>query len=199
MRGMCAADLATTFETATEQLLRLKKQVRGLVLSTPVETIPILVTYDAVRGGIFFHPPPLHHPSLSGAPQEVVDAEGGDEDTREEDFAARLHAAQFAHDDDDHHEEQQKVTVHLENAFPGRLAVSGVSLRSSASWEARLEGMASNGPFVRATLTRRDVPASGSGGGRAEGEGGAYADAGSNGVVEVSFVKKRTAAGTRGG
>lgn len=48
--------------------------------------------------------------------------------------------------------------VYLDNAFPGKLTVAPVSLRSTAAWEGRVEGMGSSGPLIRATLTRTDVP-----------------------------------------
>lgn len=109
-----------------------RMKVRGLLLSTPAETVPVLVTYDAVRGGIFFHASPPSFATdgvASGAGvTEEGDVEGG------------------------------PAVTHLNNAFPGREVVSGVSLRSTASWESHVEDIVSSGPLVRATLTRRNVP-----------------------------------------
>lgn len=155
-------------------------QVEGLLLSTPVETVPILVTYDAVRGGVFFHTPPLPDRFRRDAPEGGLTAK----DERKTSAAGtgsnatELDAAEL--------EQAHEVAVHLENAFPGRTASSGVSLLSTASWEGRVEGIGSTSPLVQATLTRRDVPGVAGGGrksgGRSERE---ETGSGSDGVVEV--------------
>lgn len=150
-------------------------QVEGLLLSTPVETVPILVTYDAVRGGVFFHTPPLPdrfrrdtpEGGLTAKEERKTSAAGTDSN------ATELDAAEL--------DQSQEVAVHLENAFPGRTASSGVSLLSTASWEGRVEGIGSTSPLVQATLTRTDVPGVAAGG-RSERE---EAGSGSDGVVEV--------------
>lgn len=100
-----------------------RMEVRGLLLSTPAETVPVLVTYDAVKGGIFFHASPTSV-ATDGVTEEKVGP----------------------------------TVMHLNNAFPGREVISGVSIRSTASWEGYVEKMVSSGPLVRATLTQRYVP-----------------------------------------
>lgn len=178
-------------------------QVSGLLLSTPVETVPILVTYSAVSGGIFFHAPPLDTPSASprsreqynGQPEttgttatsgRTPDSPAEEEEDEEEDEAGDKAAAQL---------EEEVAVAYLENAFPGKLAVAPVSLRSTATWEGRVEGMESSGSLVRATLTRTDVPglAAASETERAAGGGeysaGATADAGVVQVRECAFGK----------
>lgn len=171
-------------------------QVSGLLLSTPVETVPILVTYSAVSGGIFFHAPPLDPPSASPLPRDryqpeavkaAAAAAGSRHDTQDGCIAAEEGRQQTAEDvqgqgaaawvDEEEGEKEAEVAVFLENAFPGKLIAAPVSLRSTAPWEGRVEGMESSGPLVRATLTRRVVPGVMAGGG--------YSPGADSGVVEV--------------
>lgn len=56
------------------------------------------------------------------------------------------------------HERSVAVRLGLDNAFPGRPAVSTVSLRSSAQGGGFVQGMESSGPLVQTVLTRRDLP-----------------------------------------
>lgn len=156
-----------------------------MLLSTPVETVPILVTYDAVSGGIFFHAPPLENSAGSPLREEETetaslqsqqfDTEKNNQHAAELDTGETENAAELD-------EGEIEVAVHLENAFPGRVAASGVSLRSTASWEGRVEGMESSGPLVQATLARRDVPGVSRKGG-VKRKGSANTD--DDGVVEV--------------
>lgn len=146
------------------------KQVSGLLLSTPVETVPILVAYSAVSGGIFFHAPPLGAtppaaaspppreqnndqpetgtgPSAAMASGKVLDSPVDQEAVDSSPAAAKTQR------------EEEVAVAYLENAFPGKLRAAPVSLRSTAASEGRVEGMKSSGPLVRAVLTRTDVPA----------------------------------------
>lgn len=170
-----------------------REQVSGLLLSTPVETVPILVTYNAVSGGIFFHAPPLASASSrdqhNGHPDTTTTVSPGgrslgtpaDEDKGvHEAAAAQLGEAG----------EAAAAVTYLDNAFPGKLTVAPVSLRSTATWEGRVEGMESSGPLVRATLTRTDVPGLAETAERAGGVGGgdpafSGAEAEVSGVVQV--------------
>lgn len=54
--------------------------------------------------------------------------------------------------------EEADTVVHLEDSFPGKLRAAPVLLRSTATWEGRVDGIESSGPRLRTTLTRRDVP-----------------------------------------
>lgn len=233
-------------------------QVSGLLLSTPVEAVPIMVTYTAVRGGVSFHVPPSssrhaavtpaggaggynHHqhgtrdspkgdsflfsannnknnvagrnehetaggsfnrarPKAAAAafpPTAKMGSTDRLEQIRQEislsakvaeamaavdASAAQARAAKAA-------EEKLEAVIRLENAFPGKPAVSPVSLRSTATWQGRVEGMDSSGALVRATLTRRDLPGVAK---EATEEGG-----GDAGIVEVRRGKSRRRAGIR--
>ncbi|CAN0111707.1 unnamed protein product, partial [Laminaria digitata] len=162
-----------TTDTHTPTICRQKRnvsplmmaQVKGLLLSTPVETVPILVSYDAVSGGIFFHAPPLVNPFASPrnptekAAKSYYDAAYSDFDGTDNEVNGAADkngrgAAELGEED----EPPSEFAVHIDNAFPGRVSIATVSLRSTAPSESRVEGMESSGPLVRATLTRRDVP-----------------------------------------
>lgn len=168
----------------------------GLLLSTPVETIPILVTFSAVSGGIFFYAPPLDpSPSASSLPRghsraetaaaagvasSSHDAEGGTavdgrrrHPVEESQEGAAAAAAQVEEE-----EAEEEAAVFLDDAFPGKLSAAPVSLRSTATWEGRVQGMESSGPLVRATLTRTDVPGVMTGGG--------FPPGADSGIVRVS-------------
>lgn len=56
------------------------------------------------------------------------------------------------------HQRDVPVRLGLDNAFPGRPAVSTVSLRSSAQGSGLVQGMESSGPLLQTVLTRRDMP-----------------------------------------
>lgn len=188
------------------------KQVSGLLLSTPVETVPILVTYSAVSGGIVFHAPPLATPSASppsvgeqhkhsggqpetGTPEAVSERRTLDSSPaatvdeygqNAKDKTATAAAANLEVEGGE--EEEEVAVVYLENSFPGKLTAAPVSLRSTATWEGRVEEIKSSGPLVRATLTRTEVPGLAESGAERGGQGGGDGDGEETdvpGVVQV--------------
>ncbi|CAN0238847.1 unnamed protein product, partial [Ectocarpus fasciculatus] len=202
-------------------------QVSGLQLSTPVETVPVVVTYSAVCGGIFFHAPAVvggssapYEPASSSSPplprvphgdppdgttgasrgtpesERIFDADGQQQQQQQQSLgAARGRKGQAAAQSGeaaqlDEGEDGRVVTVRLDDAFPGKVKASPVSLRSTAAWEGRVEGMESSGPLIKATLARRDVPGVlVGGGGEGTGAGVPGGIAAQPAVVEVGRVE----------
>lgn len=200
-------------------------QVSGLQLSTPVETVPVLVTYSAVCGGIFFHAPavggdssPRYESASSSSPPPLPRVPHGDPPDGTTGASRGTLVNKRILDDEGQQQQQQifdaargrkgqsaaaaqteedggEVSVRLDDAFPGKKRVSPVSLRSTATWDGRVEGMESSGPLIKATLARRDVPGvSVGGGGQGTGAGVPGGIATHHAVVEV-----REACDVRGG
>ncbi|CAM9190743.1 unnamed protein product, partial [Sphacelaria rigidula] len=181
-----------TFEvaaTAPEEVVDgpAQMQVRGLLLSTPMETIPVVVTYNTVQGGVIFHVPPRASPdndrvasggeakvnvmrSKLGSREEAVycsddgedDGHGDDDEYPEELLEGQEPSSKEAMSGEtsDGEQEQQGVGVRLrlENAFPGRSVVATVSLRTNSQRGGTVHGIVSSGPLVRTELMRRDLP-----------------------------------------
>lgn len=181
-----------------------REQVSGLLLSTPVETVPILVTYSAVSGGIFFHAPPLATSPAAASPSSREEHNGGQQPETTAVTPGRRRALETpvpaneekAADTEEVEAAAAAAVTYLDNAFPGKLTVAPVSLRSTATWEGRVEGMESSGPLVRATLTRTDVPGlagiaeRGGGVGRGGGDPSLPgAEAGFSGAVQVRVCR----------
>lgn len=155
-----------------------QEQVNGLLLSTPVETVPILVTYTAVQGSIMFYAPTqLSSPFEDGVSYgagEVSGDGGGDDDfqhSRESNLEIGGESGATAQEQDRRRHPERNtekdsgedtVTVRLDKVFPGRQASSPLFLQSSARVAAALEEVESNGPRLRPMLTRWDLPGAGS-------------------------------------
>lgn len=174
--------------------------MRGLLLSTPVEAVPILVTYSVVSGGIFFHGPSVQYTpdnaQESSAINKSTERERGKSKTQNLHKAAgrltdrfRKEAGRDSQSESapDAMKDAEVAAIHLGKAFPGNVAVSPVSLRSTVSRAGRVESMESDGPLVRTVLTNRDLPGV-STSPRLEGaENGNVC-----GVVEVRWLKNGT-------
>lgn len=150
--------------------------MNGLLLSTPVEIVPILVTYSAVQGSIVFYvPAPTLFTDVYGVASETENSEPISEEVgefsgtgdsfvystrgldREATRKAGIDGKQSAVGNGD-----GMATLHLDEVFPGKRTISPVSLRSTARVVASLEEMQSSGHLLHATLTRHDMPGTGS-------------------------------------